>query len=232
MDVKVRPWLVALLAVSWLLPSCVITAGTYHTVRKGETLTRIADQYEADLIEIVLINDIEDPSVLREGQLVYIPRVHTKQPSKAAPSPPRTLAKQDRPPPLDPSRLRTAKGKFVWPIRGAITSAFGIRSSARHQGIDISSPEGKPFVAAAPGKVIYSDNKLAGYGNLIIIKHKGDYATVYAHAREMLVRKGELVEQGQTIGRVGHTGRSSGPHLHFEVRLKNVAYDPKKFLPG
>lgn len=106
-----------------------------------------------------------------------------------------------------------------------------MRKDQRHQGIDISAREGTSFFAADSGKVVYSDDKLAGYGKLIILRHTGDYATVYAHADRMLVKAGELVERGQEIGRVGQTGRASGPHLHFEVRYKNIAHDPLRFLP-
>lgn len=132
---------------------------------------------------------------------------------------------------MQKAQVQKTKGRFIWPIKGSLSSEFGVRMDRRHQGLDIAAREGVEFVAADSGKVIYSDNKLAGYGNLIIVKHAGDFASVYAHAQKMLVRKGDLVEKGQAIGKIGQTGRATGPHLHFEIRYRNMANDPLQFLP-
>jgi murein DD-endopeptidase MepM/ murein hydrolase activator NlpD len=126
--------------------------------------------------------------------------------------------------PKDAPRLR-------WPIvNGAVTSGFGPRGGGFHDGIDIGAPAGTPIYAAAGGKVAYC-SRLPGYGNVIILRHGGGYATVYAHNRQHLVKEGEPVKEGQMIGRVGESGRTTGPNLHFEVRRENVAHNPLYFLP-
>jgi len=112
-----------------------------------------------------------------------------------------------------------------------LTSRFGIRRGRRHDGIDIGAAEGALVHAAADGKVLYSGDQQRGYGNLIIIRHAGDMITVYAHNKVILVKEGERVQQGQVISRVGHTGRVSGPHLHFEIHKKSQPLDPLTFLP-
>ena len=111
-----------------------------------------------------------------------------------------------------------------------MTSTFGVRRGRRHDGIDISAKRGTPVQAAANGKVIFS-SRLRGYGNLILVKHKDDFFTAYAHNARNLKKKGQTVKKGDVIARVGSTGRASGPHLHFEVRKGNVARNPTFFLP-
>ena len=100
----------------------------------------------------------------------------------------------------------------------------------KHQGIDISTPFGTPIKASNAGKVIYSNNGIKGYGNLIILRHSEEYVTVYAHNQVNLVEEGTWAEKGQIIGKVGQTGRATGPHLHFEIRKNNKALDPFLFL--
>ena len=90
-------------------------------------------------------------------------------------------------------------------------------------------PSGTPIKASNAGMVIYSDNTIKGYGNLIILRHSEEFVTVYAHNQVNLVEEGTWVEKGQIIGKVGQTGRASGPHLHFEIRRNNKAVDPMLF---
>lgn len=123
-------------------------------------------------------------------------------------------------------------GRFVWPVPHfyRVSSHFGPRGRKHHDGIDIPAPRGTPIVAADTGVVIYSDNGIRGYGNMIVIAHGDDIFTVYAHNRKNKVDKGERVDKGQVIGLVGNTGRSTGPHLHFEIRVKNKVRNPAQFL--
>ena len=121
--------------------------------------------------------------------------------------------------------------RLIWPVEGRVMSRFGWRGHRHHDGIDIAAPEGTPVVAAADGIVIYSGNGFRGYGNLIVIKHTPRVFTIYAHNKKNLVRKGQKVRQGQTIALVGSTGRATGPHLHFELRIGNKPVDPLKYLP-
>ncbi|MBI2339816.1 MAG: M23 family metallopeptidase [Deltaproteobacteria bacterium] len=126
------------------------------------------------------------------------------------------------------------KGKgadFIWPVEGGVlTSRFGIRKGRSHDGIDISARRGTPVKASADGKVVYS-GRLAGYGNLIVLKHDGNLFTAYAHAEKNRVKKGDKVRQGEVIATVGRTGHATGPHCHFEIRQKTEARNPLYFLP-
>jgi len=100
-----------------------------------------------------------------------------------------------------------------------------------HDGIDIGAKLGSPVIAAADGTVVYSDHRLAGYGNLIIIRHRKNLFTAYAHNQKNLVHRGDKVRAGQKIARIGKTGHSTGPHLHFEVRRGTTPVDPLLYLP-
>ncbi len=134
---------------------------------------------------------------------------------------------------LDPDRVL----RFLWPLKESyrITSSYGHRKIRKkrsmHKGIDIGAKKGSSIVAAESGKVIYS-GWMGSYGNVTIIAHNNDYHTVYAHASRNFSKRGELVEKGQTIAQVGSTGRSTGNHLHFEIRFDNKALDPMDFYQG
>lgn len=123
-------------------------------------------------------------------------------------------------------------GRFMWPVPRytKVSSTFGSRWGRHHDGIDIPAPKGTPMVASDGGVVIYSDNGIRGYGNMIVIAHEGEIFTVYAHNNKNLVDKGDRVRKGQVIGHVGNTGRSTGAHLHFEIRVKNKARNPANYL--
>ena len=118
---------------------------------------------------------------------------------------------------------------LIWPVLGPVTSPFGWRWGRMHEGIDIGAGSGTPIRAAASGTVIYS-GWLGGYGNLVVIDHGGGLSTAYAHQSSIASGNGQLVTQGQVIGYVGSTGHSTGPHLHFEVRVNGVPQDPLGYL--
>ena len=118
---------------------------------------------------------------------------------------------------------------LIWPVQGPITSPFGMRWGRMHEGIDIGVPYGTPIHAAASGAVIYA-GWMSGYGNLIVIDHGNGLATAYGHQSSIVVSCGQDVAQGQTIGYVGSTGHSTGPHLHFEVRVNGNPVDPLGYL--
>lgn len=123
-----------------------------------------------------------------------------------------------------------AKGYFVWPLKAPISSGYGPRWGRFHDGIDIDGAMGDPIKAAAAGTVVFSD-RLGGYGRLIVIRHKNGFFTAYAHNKKNLVKKGKWVRQRQIIGKVGNSGKSTGDHLHFEVRDQKGTFDPLDFLP-
>ena len=118
---------------------------------------------------------------------------------------------------------------FVWPVNGPVVSGFGMRWGRMHEGIDIAAALGTPIHAAASGTVIHA-GWLGGYGNLVVVDHGDGLATAYAHASAILVAVGQQVSQGDTLSLVGSTGNSTGPHLHFEVRVNGSAVDPLLYL--
>jgi len=118
---------------------------------------------------------------------------------------------------------------FIWPVNGVVVSGFGMRWGRMHEGIDIAASTGTPIWAAAGGTVIWSGWR-GGYGNCVVVDHGNGLATLYAHASALLVGVGQRVSQGETVALVGSTGNSSGPHLHFEVRVNGVAADPLLYL--
>ena len=119
---------------------------------------------------------------------------------------------------------------LAWPLRAPITSGFGPRWGRQHSGIDLGAPQGTPVKAAAGGRVKTAAYQ-GGYGNLVVIQHANGTETRYAHLSKLGVRAGETVRSGEVVGRVGSTGNSTGPHLHFELRVNGQARDPRDFLP-
>lgn len=133
--------------------------------------------------------------------------------------------------PVGPMPSPSAAG-FIWPLEGTLTSGFGYRWGRMHEGIDISVPEGTPIRAAASGTVILmqSEYESGGYGNYTCIDHGGGLSTCYAHQSSFATSVGAQVSQGDVIGLSGNTGHSTGPHLHFEVRINGAATDPLGYL--
>jgi murein DD-endopeptidase MepM/ murein hydrolase activator NlpD len=120
-------------------------------------------------------------------------------------------------------------GGYQWPVSGPVTSPFGWRWGRLHEGIDIAVPSGTPVHASAAGTVIYA-SWMEGYGNFVIIDHGGGIATAYGHNTSVAVAVGQSVAQGQVIAYSGSTGHSTGPHVHFEVRVNGAAVDPLGYL--
>ena len=118
---------------------------------------------------------------------------------------------------------------MIWPLSGRITSMYGWRGGRHHDGIDIAAPSGKPIVAAATGTVVFSGWR-SGYGRMVVVQHNRLLKTVYGHTSRNYVRRGQKIKQGEVIALVGNTGRSTGPHLHFEVRTGQGAQDPIRYL--
>jgi len=131
--------------------------------------------------------------------------------------------------PVDSSPPTAGGGGWVWPARGPVTSGYGYRWGRMHEGIDIGAPTGTPIYAAKAGTVSYAGT-MGGYGNIVLIDHGGGIVTAYAHQSQILVGVGTRVSAGQQIGKVGSTGQSTGPHLHFEVRVGGSPRDPMGYL--
>ncbi len=139
-------------------------------------------------------------------------------------------------PDLDSVRLarwtRVARSlQLSWPLQNVhITSKFGMRKGDPHEGVDLRAARGTPVHAAHEGMVLYSGSGIRGYGKMVVIKHQSGLSTVYAHNSQLLVKKGQRVRRGQRVALSGSTGRSTGPHLHFEVRAGYRAVDPVRLI--
>jgi murein DD-endopeptidase MepM/ murein hydrolase activator NlpD len=125
--------------------------------------------------------------------------------------------------------LSPAAAALIWPARGPVTSRFGLRYRRLHPGIDIGSDHASPVRASATGRVLHA-GRLGPLGNVAVVDHGEGLATVYAHLGGLVVEEAETVERGDTIGFVGATGKSFGPHLHFEVRVHGTPVDPLTYL--
>ncbi|MCK4738826.1 MAG: peptidoglycan DD-metalloendopeptidase family protein [Deltaproteobacteria bacterium] len=198
--------------------------GTYHTVKKGENLWRISYTYGVKLQDVAEINNITDPTKIRIGQRVFIPKKGTSK--KATYSNKKTSKKKYV------KKVRFEKGiRFKWPVTGKVLSKFGMRSGTMNNGIDIGAKKGTKIRAAAKGRVVYVGTQMRGYGNIIILEHKGDFFTVYACNKKNLVSLGSTVEQGKVIAQVGKSAGGSFPKLHFEIREGEKNRNPLFFLP-
>ena len=124
---------------------------------------------------------------------------------------------------------KSSSDRCIWPTKGRVTSEFGTRSGRLHAGIDIGAPTGTPIWAAKEGTVIFAGQQ-SGYGNVVVIDHGGGMTTLYAHQSRLATTRGAAVGQGSTIGYVGNTGRSTGPHLHFETRYEGSPRNPRNCL--
>ena len=193
----------------------------FHRVRSGENLFRIGLKYHVSPLDIMASNDLDKPEALMAGSVIKIPVItHTA----SGPSGP-TEVKQIN------EKLARQRG-FVWPAEGKVISTFGRQTDGIfNNGIQIQLAENAPIHAVADGDVIYADNGLKDYGNLILLRHKNGLITAYAHSSKMLVKKGDKAVKGQVIALAGMTGNVRKSILHFEVRRNARAIDPQKVLP-
>jgi murein DD-endopeptidase MepM/ murein hydrolase activator NlpD len=199
--------------------------GATHVVKKGETIYRIARTYGVEPRDLMEVNDLTDPRLLRPGMEIFVPGA--LRPLDVPPLPPGVVPEPD---PV-PSPVPAPRDAMLrWPLHGVLYSRFGVRQGQRHDGIDISAPEGTPVLAAGGGVVVYTGRQ-SGYGAIVIVKHDGGLVTLYAHNSAVLVKEGERVEAGTPIARVGQSGRTTGPHLHFEVRDGTRPRNPLFYLP-
>jgi lipoprotein NlpD len=216
------------LALVLLTAGCYAGKGVYHTVGNGETFWRICRTYGVEMQSVAELNDIEDPAEIRTGSRIFIPGVNRVR--KVVPYSSKGDADRDKDK-EGAGRIVVEKGRFSWPVKGSVSSGFGMRGAERHDGIDIRAPRGTPVRAAGDGVVAYVNSGMRGYGKIIIIEHKDDFFTVYAHNKDNYVKKGERVKKGASIASVGDTGNASGSHLHFEVRQGRGVRNPLFFLP-
>ncbi len=182
-----------------------------YIVKSGENLWSIAGKFGISYQDLIKLNNIKNPDTIRAGMKL-----------KIATSPSITSGQSG-------SSTKIQQSMFIWPARGTISSPYGSRWGKMHWGIDIALPIGRNIIAAASGKVVWG-GWVNGYGNTVIIDHGNGYRTLYGHNSKLLVTGGDYVKQGQLIARSGNSGRSTGPHLHFEVQKDGKAQNPMNYL--
>ena len=194
-------------------------------VRPGDTLYGLARTYGCDPAQLAAVNELQPPYLIFPGQSLLLPLAEEQScwPGTAAGE---VIA--------DPAALTAALAPaagFAWPAQGVITSPFGPRDDSFHYGLDIAVASGTPVKAAAAGRVLEAGWKNEGYGYAVLIDHENGMLTLYGHCSAVEAAPGQWVEQGETVALSGSTGRSTGPHLHFEVRLEGEPRDPLEYLP-
>lgn len=234
---------IAILIVN-LLSGCALVGGSVtdtrdvsHQIQAGDTLFELGEKYGVPADEIARYNDIKNPKALRVGQRVVIPSVGPLRRGVVEPKEVRDASSgkaQLRMVSL--SGVRGYVGTLGYPVDAARhTSRFGWRWSSFHEGIDLAAPEGTDVLAAHDGTVVFVSESWSGYGKVVVIK--GDrFMTVYGHNSKNLVSKGDRIDKGDRIAKVGQTGDASGPHLHFETRVMDqngryAAVNPMVFYP-
>ena len=184
-------------------PGRVARASLVHRVKRGDTLSALARAYNTTTADLARLNGLKDVDRLMQGFELRIPGAD-----------------------------RSGYGilqELAVPVFGPVSSGFGYRWGRPHEGIDIASKHGHPVRASADGRVVFSGWK-GGYGNVVVLEHADDVQTWYGHLSKALVKQGQKVLKASTIGLVGSTGHSTGPHLHFEVRIHGRPIDPSFVL--
>lgn len=224
---------IALVLVTALLGGCGPPPGapshtgatpTFYHVRPGETLFSIGQRFGVDPDKIQRWNGIEDPGDLQAGRKLRLRPDRVKSGPQAS-----KAARSENGQGSASASLPGGPEDWQWPVGGRILNGFS--KGDQRNGIDIAAREGAPVRAAADGEVVYSGDGLRGYGNLVILRHKGEFITTYAYNREILVGEGDRIEAGQEIAQAGQTGNASEPSLHFEVRHRTEPIDPLRVLP-
>jgi murein DD-endopeptidase MepM/ murein hydrolase activator NlpD len=212
--------------------------GIFYTIKRGDTLTGISNRYNTEIDVIAEHNNIDGKKIIA-GKKIFLPDaeeliikpVMIKNPQEKKLTPVEKIAS----PLNNEKKIQSEKVVLSWPMRGPITSGFGVRthpfSGDRkfHCGLDIGAEEGTVVRSAGEGKVIFSGWKEA-YGNMIVVSHKNNYITIYAHNSKNLVDVNETINKGQKIALSGKTGAVTGAHLHFEIRKGIVPLNPLRIL--
>lgn len=220
-----------------------------YRVREDDTLYSVSRTFNVSQTQLARLNSLSAPYVVQVGQILHLPSVRSPPPR---PMPQRLAAavkssrqnavirpseKSEAKRKMAPAAavsLRTpprAGSKFMWPVDGAVISSYGPKKGGLHNdGVNIRAPKGAPVRAADNGTIVYAGNELKGFGNLVLVRHADRWMTAYAHMDRMLVKKGQEVRQGDSVGVVGSTGSVDTPQLHFETRRGTDALNPEIYL--
>jgi murein DD-endopeptidase MepM/ murein hydrolase activator NlpD len=232
-----------------------------HFVNRGDTLLSIARHNHVPVAALAKANGLGSDAKLKIGMKINVPGARSAAasapaatvaaapaaamapaPKMAAAEPAQKVrlaqatATPEEAPPESPVKAADATGAlptFRWPVRGRVITTYGAKTNGKqNDGINVAVPEGTPVKAAEDGVVAYSGNELKGYGNLILVRHANGYVTAYAHASELMVKRGETIKRGQIIAKSGQSGEVGSPQLHFEIRKGSTPVDPLQFLNG
>jgi murein DD-endopeptidase MepM/ murein hydrolase activator NlpD len=214
--------------------------GVLYGVKAGENLWDIANSYNISVSSIVDVNSLGAPDKIKIGQILILPganKIITANADSNVISKNSTVVKTaskakisfKAPQPSRGGRISPSLGSIIWPVKGPITSGFGNRGNEFHTGIDIGVPSGTHVKAALGGVVAFAGWD-GGYGNLVILDNSNGVKTYYAHNSQLLVKVGQAISQGEVISISGSTGRSTGPHVHFEIRINNKIVSPFQYL--
>ena len=215
-----------------LAPSAKLKLGTKLTVPGAKTAAVAAPAAAAPVAAAPVAGTLQP--------VAAAPAPATKMAAAAAPVQSARLAQAtanvEEKPADTPAKAAEATGAlptFRWPVRGKVVTTYGAKTNGKsNDGINLAVPEGTPVKAAEDGVVAYSGNELKGYGNLVLVRHSNGYVTAYAHASELLVKRGDTIKRGQVIAKSGQSGEVASPQLHFEIRKGSSPVDPLQFLNG
>jgi murein DD-endopeptidase MepM/ murein hydrolase activator NlpD len=231
------------------------TAGNTHVVKSGDTLMSVARRNGVTVTALSNANHIRPAAKLSVGDRLTIPAgghpVVAAQPAPQV-AQPRTVPEKTKIASAAPVQsvqvvkeetratetvVKTAEPSgampsFRWPVRGRVIAGFGSKNGTQNDGINLAVPEGTPIKAADDGVVAYAGNELKGYGNLVLVRHSNGYVSAYAHASELMVKRGDTIKRGQVIAHAGQTGNVTSPQLHFEIRKGSTPVDPTQYLGG
>lgn len=237
------------------------TPANTHVVNRGDTLSNLARRNHITPAQLARANNLPVTAQLRIGTRIIVPgsanvaiatppvqpvapQIATAPVSRpvvtAAAEPPQkariateTKEIEETQSPVKAADATNALPTFRWPVRGRVIASYGAKTNGKqNDGINVAVPEGTPVKAAEDGVVAYSGNELKGYGNLILVRHANGYVTAYAHASELMVKRGDTIKRGQIIAKSGQSGEVSSPQLHFEIRKGSSPVDPLQFLNG
>jgi len=252
------PSLLLVFLLGGLFAGCS-TPGIYHPVQSGETLGQIARAYGRSEAQLARVNGISTPQPLQKGGRLFIPgatslrRTTAPLPGATKSIPPSGRVTTTSVPSSSPAKNLQGKdaavrkktgtqvaqsfppevvpGRFVWPLQGALLRRFGDQKPFPCKGIEIAAPPGTPVLAAAAGRVIYSGDGISSFGNMIILRHDGDFYTVYAFAQKNFAKVGSFVSQKERIALSGVPPQGRSPRLYFELRHHQEPVNPTFYLP-
>lgn len=218
--------------VNGLQPSAKLKLGAKLTVPGAKTAALAAPLASAPVAAAPVATTLQ-PVAAAPGPTTKMAAV--AQPGQSARLAQATPNIEEKPAetPAKPAETTSSLPTFRWPVRGKVITSYGAKTNGKsNDGINVAVPEGTPVKAAEDGVVAYSGNELKGYGNLVLVRHSNGYVTAYAHASELLVKRGDPIKRGQVIAKSGQSGEVASPQLHFEIRKGSSPVDPLQFLNG